>query len=248
MAKIVSIHSFRGGTGKSNTTANVAAVLAAQGQRVGVVDTDIQSPGIHILFGLEGNNISTSLNDFLWHGKDIQDTALDVTPDDLSGKIFLIPSSVQPGEITRVLREGYDAQKLTEGLRQLVEALNLDLLIIDTHPGLNEETLLSLVISHSLAVVMRPDKQDYEGTGITIEVAKQLQVPKIALVVNKCPPALETEAVRVKVEDTYKCKVAAVIPHSDEMMNLASAGIFVLHYPDHPITELYKQIATNLTA
>ena len=54
MARIVSVHSFRGGTGKSNTTANVAAVLAQSGLRVGVIDTDIQSPGIHVLFGLSG--------------------------------------------------------------------------------------------------------------------------------------------------------------------------------------------------
>ncbi len=37
MAKIISIHSFRGGTGKSNTTANVAAVLATKGLRVGEI-------------------------------------------------------------------------------------------------------------------------------------------------------------------------------------------------------------------
>ena len=48
MSKIISIHSFRGGTGKSNTCANVTTLLAAQGMRVGVVDTDIQSPGIHV--------------------------------------------------------------------------------------------------------------------------------------------------------------------------------------------------------
>lgn len=48
---IISIHSFRGGTGKSNTTANVAAVLAGEGRHVAVVDTDVQSPGIHVLFG-----------------------------------------------------------------------------------------------------------------------------------------------------------------------------------------------------
>ena len=49
--KIVSIHSFRGGTGKSNTTANLASQVALTGKRVGIVDTDIQSPGIHVLFG-----------------------------------------------------------------------------------------------------------------------------------------------------------------------------------------------------
>ena len=52
MSKIISVHSFRGGTGKSNTTANLATLLAQKGLKVGVVDTDIASPGIHIIFGL----------------------------------------------------------------------------------------------------------------------------------------------------------------------------------------------------
>jgi MinD-like ATPase involved in chromosome partitioning or flagellar assembly len=249
MAKIISVHSFRGGTGKSNTTANVATLLAMEGRRVGVIDTDIQSPGIHILFGLNGEEITTSLNDYLWHGRDIKETALDVTPNlnaNLKGRLFLIPSSIQPGEIARVLREGYNAQKLTLGFRNLLDALTLDVLLIDTHPGLNEETLLSIVISHTVAIVMRPDKQDYEGTGITVKVARQLKVPHMMLIVNKTPPALEPEAVRIKVEQTYGCEVAAVLPHSDEMMNLASEGIFSLRYPDHSITTLYKQVAAKL--
>jgi MinD-like ATPase involved in chromosome partitioning or flagellar assembly len=41
MSRIVCVHSFRGGTGKSNTTANLAATIARQGRRVGIVDTDI---------------------------------------------------------------------------------------------------------------------------------------------------------------------------------------------------------------
>jgi septum site-determining protein MinD len=249
MAKIISVHSFRGGTGKSNTTANVATLLAMEGRRVGVIDTDIQSPGIHILFGMEGEQITTSLNDYLWHGRDIKETAHDVTSNlgaNLKGRLFLIPSSIQPGEIARVLREGYNAQKLTLGFRNLLDALTLDVLLIDTHPGLNEETLLSIVISHTVAIVMRPDKQDYEGTGITVKVARQLKVPHMMLIVNKTPPALEPEAVRIKVERTYGCEVAAVLPHSDEMMNLASEGIFALRYPDHLITTLYRQVAAKL--
>ncbi len=58
MATIVSVHSFRGGTGKSNTTANLAAILASDGHRVGVIDTDIQSPGIHVILGLSGDEIT----------------------------------------------------------------------------------------------------------------------------------------------------------------------------------------------
>lgn len=250
MAQIIAVHSFRGGTGKSNTTANIAAVMAGDGKRVGIVDTDIQSPGIHILFGLKGDDITNSLNDYLWHGLEIDKAALDVTPlqgQALSGRIFLIPSSTKAGEITRVLRQGYDAQKLIQGLRRLVDSLKLDVLLIDSHPGLNEETLLSLVIAQTLVVVMRPDQQDYEGTGITVKVARQLKVPRMLIVVNKTPPELEAEAVKTKVEQIYGCEVGAVLHHSNEMMSLASAGIFALHYPTHPMTALYREIASKLT-
>src|SRR5262245_7100838 len=203
LATIISVHSFRGGTGKSNTTANLATVLAQSGFKVGVIDTDIQSPGIHVLFGLSGDDISTSLNDFLWHDRPIKDAAHDVTPTGVDGKIFLIPSSVKPGEIARVLREGYDAQRLTHGLRQLVDALSLDYLLIDTHPGLNEETLLSLVLTHALLIVMRPDKQDYEGTGIAVKVAQGLEVPRMLILVNKTPSALDDNVVKANIEQAY---------------------------------------------
>lgn len=251
MSKIISIHSFRGGTGKSNTTANVAALLAAEGRRVGVIDTDIQSPGIHILFGMAGDEIGHSLNDYLWDRCEIGQTAHNVTANlgaAVKGQVFLIPSSVQADEIVNVLREGYDVSKLTQGFRKLIQELNLDVLMIDTHPGLNEETLFSLAISHAMAIIMRPDQQDFEGTGVTVEVARSLDVPRLLLVVNKTPQAFDPAQVRERVEQTFNCEVAAVLPHSDEMMTLASAGIFVLRYPDHPLTALYKEVAARLVA
>jgi MinD-like ATPase involved in chromosome partitioning or flagellar assembly len=249
MSKIISIHSFRGGTGKSNTTANLAAVLAMRGLRVGVVDTDIASPGIHVLFGMDEEHMGRSLNDYLWGKCEIAETAHDVTANlgrPISGKIFLIPSSIKAGEIARVLREGYDVGLLNDGFQDLLEALQLDVLLIDTHPGLNEETLLSIAISDALAIIMRPDSQDYQGTSVTVEVARKLDVPKLLLVVNKVPQVFNPAEVKARVERAYNCDVAAVIQHSDEMMVLASSGIFVLHHPDHPISQQFKTIASRL--
>jgi MinD-like ATPase involved in chromosome partitioning or flagellar assembly len=249
MSKIVSIHSFRGGTGKSNTTANVAVLLAAQGKRIGVFDTDIQSPGVHVLFGLGEAQMLHSLNDYLWGKCCIRDTAHDVTTNlgvDIPGKVFLIPSSLKVGEIARVLRDGYDVGLLNEGFHDLIKSLSLDMLVIDTHPGLNEETLLSIAASHVLVIILRPDQQDYLGTAVTVEVARKLDVPDMMLVVNKIPSVFDPEEVKARVENTYHCEVAAVLPHSDEMMALASTGIFVLRYPDHPITEGYKQITARI--
>jgi MinD-like ATPase involved in chromosome partitioning or flagellar assembly len=249
MPQIISVHSYRGGTGKSNITANLATLLATNGRRVGIMDTDIQSPGIHILFGLDESEIQHSLNDYLWGTCHIKETAHDVTlrlGGEIAGRVFLIPSSMKAGDIARVLREGYDVGVLRDGFHELIEALRLDTLMIDTHPGLNEETLLSIAISDSLVIVLRPDQQDYQGTSVTVEVARKLDVPRLLLIVNKVPAVFDIGDVKARVEQTYHCEVAAVLPHSDEMMTLASAGIFVQRYPDHPITAALKEVVTKL--
>jgi MinD-like ATPase involved in chromosome partitioning or flagellar assembly len=251
MSKIVSVHSFRGGTGKSNTTANVASLLAMEGKRVGIVDTDIQSPGIHVLFNLDESEVVHSLNDYLWGKCGIKDAAHDVTgrtEANIKGQIFLIPSSIKAGEIARVLREGYDVGLLNDGFRDLVKELGLDFLVIDTHPGLNEETLLSIAISDALVIIMRPDQQDYQGTAVTVDVARKLEVPNMMLVVNKVPQVFDIEDVRKRVENTYQCQVAAVLPHSEEMMALASSGIFSLRYSDNPVTKGFEKIAESIKA
>ena len=248
---IISIHSFRGGTGKSNTTANLSALLAQTGGRVGVIDTDINSPGIHVLFGLQEEDVKFSLNDYLWGKCEIAEAAIDVTSRlgvNIPGKIFLIPSSMKASDIARIIREGYDVGLLNDGYQRFVEDLQLDYLMIDTHPGLNEETLLSIALSDALIIIMRPDSQDYQGTAVTVEVARKLDVPRLMLVVNKTPQVWNPVEVKARVERTFNCEVGAVLPHSDEMMALASEGIFVLRYPDHPMSTLYKQVMQKLIA
>lgn len=249
MSKIISVHSFRGGTGKSNTTANLAALLAMRGQRVGVVDTDIASPGIHVLFGLDEEKMAHSLNEYLWGKCAIQETAHDVTASlgsKTPGCVFLVPSSIRASEIARILREGYDVERLNDGFHELVRALELDVLMIDTHPGLNEETLLSIAISDVLVIVLRPDQQDYQGTGVTVEVARKLSVPSLMLLVNKVPAAFAEADVRARVAQAYQAPVAAVLPHSEEMMALASAGVFVARYLDHPITARLRSVVDRI--
>lgn len=249
--KIISIHSFRGGTGKSNTTANIAAVLASQGLKVGVIDTDIQSPGIHVLFGLDPDEMGNTLNDYLWGKCGVADAAYDMTDRlgvDISGQIYLIPSSIKAGEIARVLREGYDVGLLNDGFHELLEDLELDVLMIDTHPGINEETLLSVAISDGLVIVMRPDEQDIQGTAVTVDVARKLNVPTMVLVVNKTPQSFDFPQIKQDMEKAYDSNVGAVLPHSDEMMILAGKGVFALHYPDHFLTQEIKHVAKLLMA
>ena len=252
MSQIISIHSFRGGTGKSNTTANLATLLARQGWVVAVVDTDLNSPGIHIpfAFDLEGPTVQHTLNDFLWGKCDILDTAHDITDTlatELDGELYLVPASIKPGEITKLLRDGYDVDLLIEGFDDLIDELALDALLVDTHPGLGNETLLSMGIADTLIIILRPDQQDYQGTAVTVEVARNLDVPEMLLLINKMPSVYNFDQVRMQVENLYSCEVAAILPHSDKMMTLASQALFVLQYPEDEVAVTLQGLAERLS-
>lgn len=246
MTKIISTHSFRGGTGKSNVTANLAALFAQQGYRVGVFDTDIQSPGIHIIFGLNDTAVSYTLNDFLWGKCAIEEAAHKVYEAGGGGEVYLVPSSLDPNDIARILREKYDASDMHGAFRDLIVALSLDYLLIDTHPGLNEETLLSIAISDSLVIILRPDQQDFQGTSVTVDVARRLRVPEICLVVNKVPPEYNFDKVQEQVEQAYHCDVAALLALSIDIAENGSAALFCLNYPDHPFTAGLKNVIERL--
>ena len=255
--KVVSIHSFRRGTGKSNLAANLVALLAQTGKRAGVIDADFQFPGLHILFGLDKEKTDRTLNDYLWGQCAIEEAAYDVSPvlrmgkgqvAILSGGIYLVPSSVKAGDIAHILREGYDVNLLREGFRKLIRHLNLDYVFIDTHSGLDQQTLLSMATSDILIVILCPDRQDYQGTAVTVDVAKKLEVPRVYLVVNKVLPVFDTAAARQQIEKTYGAPVAGVLPFSEDMLRLGSAGIFCLCYPDQPWTQAVRLITTQIVA
>jgi MinD-like ATPase involved in chromosome partitioning or flagellar assembly len=257
MGKIISIHSFRGGTGKSNLVANLAATLATQGKRVAVIDTDIQSPGIHVLFSLDLKQVTHTLNDYLLGRCDVDAAVFDVTYSlqvergqqvtARNGAIYLIPSSMRVDEITTILSEGYDISLLTQAFQQLVSHLNLDFLLIDTHPGINEETLLSIGLSDVLIVILRPDQQDFQGTALTMRVAKQLNIPKMGLVVNKLLPEFDPDDVKTTMENTFDVPVVGLLGLETDMMRLGSRDLFCLKFPEHPLTQQIDHLSHWLT-
>ncbi|MCP5098339.1 MAG: MinD/ParA family protein [Chloroflexi bacterium] len=250
MTKIFSIHSFRGGTGKSNITANTAVSLAKQGYRVGVIDSDIQSPGIHVIFNQPGTIITNTLNNYLWGDCKIEDASYKVytAPGDNDGGVWLVPSSINAHDIARILREKYDAEDMHSAFRNFIISRSLDFLLIDTHPGLHEETLLSIVISDALIIILRPDQQDFQGTSVTVDVARRLKVPNIRLIVNKIPEAYSLEEVRNRVEQTYDCEVAVLISLSTDIAQNASSEVFCLQHPDHSFSVAINGVVTNLLA
>ena len=252
MTRIIAFHSYRGGTGKTNVAANVAAELSRRGRRTAVVDVDIQSPGIHVLFGCDPTGGAT-LNDFLWGRCRVEEAAFDVTAvveesgpagGRASGRLSLVPASVRTADIARVLKEGYDVEMLNDGLMALCRQLALDYLLIDTHPGINEETLLSIAIADVALILLRPDHQDYQGTAVTLELARRLEVPRILLVVNKMHPDFDATLLASRIAETYAAEVGATIPMSDDILRLGSGGLFSLADPAHPFSTQIRRLVT----
>jgi MinD-like ATPase involved in chromosome partitioning or flagellar assembly len=250
VAKIVSIHSFRGGTGKSNLTANLAAQVALTGRRVGVIDTDIQSPGIHMPFGLAEDRVEFTLNHFIWGECEIEKAAYDMSSvlPPPGGSLYLVPSSMKISDIGRILKEGYDVRLLNDGFQALIEKLQLDYLFIDTHPGVNEETLLSIAVSDTLVLILRPDQQDFQGTAVTVELARKLDVPNMMLVINKALPGMNFAALRSKAETIYQVPVAAVLPLTPELVQLASSGLLSVLFPEMETSREMKKVADLIGA
>src|SRR5471032_452808 len=226
-------------------TANLSSLVALAGKRVAVVDTDVQSPGIHMPFGLGEDRIEFALNHFIWGECPIEKAAYDVSSalKAPGGPIYLVPSSMKISDIGRILKEGYDVRLLNDGFQALIEKLNLDYLFVDTHPGVNEETLLSIAISDTLVLILRPDQQDFQGTAVTIELARKLDVPNMMLVINKALPSMNSAELRARVEAIYRVPVAAILPLTPELVQLASSGLLSILSPELEASREMKKVA-----
>jgi MinD-like ATPase involved in chromosome partitioning or flagellar assembly len=249
MGVIVSVHSFRGGTGKSNVTANVAYRTASRGRTVAVIDTDLQSPGVHVVLGLEKERIVYTLSDFLAGRCELEEAAYDLTRAlqiDGNGRLHLLPSSMKLEDITRIIADGYDAETLNTHFRRLLADLRLDFLFIDTHPGLNRETLLTTAISNVLIILIRPDEQDFHGTAVLATVARRLGVPHIFMVANKVASPIDRDRLREKIRTAFGYEVIGALPFSEEMLLLGSKGLLSSLQPDLPFSRELEKVVERL--
>ena len=77
MTRIITLNSFRGGTGRSVIAGHLAYLAASQGTRVGVLDRDLLSPNVDILFGIAPENIDLTVTDFLFGKCELEEVALE---------------------------------------------------------------------------------------------------------------------------------------------------------------------------
>lgn len=250
MGTMIFIHSFRGGTGKTNIAANLASCLASQDKTTCLFDLDVQSPGIHAIFGFSTDLPCKSLNEFLWQKCSIKECVTDIgnTRGLGPGRLYLVPASIEVNDIIRILKEGYDFSLLSKGLHELMNSLDLDYLIVDTHPGVYEETLFAIAIADVLLTVIRPDVQDYQGTAVIQELSKKLGVSTMYLVANKIPDSGQVQSVKEDMERRYNCEVIGTIVHSPEVLSLGSKEPLYMKNPSSGFSSSISQLAERIIA
>lgn len=242
------IHSYRGGTGKSTTTANLSVLLAALGKRVATIDMDITSPGLHVIYNVTNQNMKFTLNDYIYNRCAFEDIVLDLTghlklP---RGAVYFLGSSMRPEEIVKVIREGYSEGFFHHVAHNLSDEYGVDYVIFDTHPGLNEDTLLAIMASDVSLLLMRMDKQDITGTYITSQILKKFG--RLSYVIlNMVPPNLaETPDLPAEVSSIIDATVIGVLPFYEEVLSHRSRGVFCLSHPQHPYSSQLLKVAKKL--
>ena len=243
MYKIVTFHSFRRGTGRTNLMASLAVLLARQGKRIGIIDTNLQSPSAHILFKLPSSEISHSLDNYLWGECELEQVTYDISKyvGFESDSLYLIPSSDDLLRVMRILKDGFEISQLITAYSQFAKSRNLDYLFIDSNSGFNEDILLSMSVTDILVIVMRLDEQDYQGVSMTLDISKRLNLPRNLVIVNNTPKGYDQKSVETQLAKSFECEIGAILPHSDDFLTLASKNIFALQYPEHPVTKLLEE-------
>src|SRR6266567_1242026 len=235
MTKVIAVHSFKGGTGKTTLTANLAAILA-KNRRVGVMDLDLSGPGLHVLFGVKKSEIKATLTDIFLGDATPADVVIDLTQrfNLKKGGLFFCPASNKVEDMLRLLKSGLEVSVFQDILKKVGESKNLDYIIVDTHPGVENDTVLAMGCCDALILVSRVDQQDLFGTAVMVLLAETFEKPTY-LALNMVPPGVKIkDAVKVgrELADLFKSKFLEAFEFQIDVINNLSRSVFVLDNPN----------------
>ena len=171
---VVVVLSGKGGVGKSTVAANLAAGLAMEGKRTGLLDVDVHGPSIPRLLKLTGNRPGMQENRLLpvdWHWN--------------LGVMSI--GFLLPGKDDAVIWRGPAKAGVIQQLSEQVEWGERDVLVVDCPPGTGDEPLSVLQIFGEKAlalIVTSPQDVAVDDVRRSITFCHQLSTPIIGIVEN----------------------------------------------------------------
>jgi cellulose biosynthesis protein BcsQ len=166
VSKKIMYYSYKGGTGKTSALLNTAVTLAQEGQSVGVVDFDFDSPGIKNWLGLPTakSDIMQMVHDHLRLEEGLENHVQPYPIGD-GGKIWCLPCSGDERLNDGIKYNGSTIAYMQGLLRNFCEhpKFNLDYLLIDTRSGASVQTGIVFNEVDFTVVNCRLDKQNRLG-------------------------------------------------------------------------------------
>ncbi len=173
-------YSYKGGSGRSVASANVATALAKLGKRVLIVDMDFEAPGLHTIFRVEktakfaaGKGIQNYFRGTIPMEAVRDELVIDLVAEqhlgapidylDDGAKLLYLPAARQAA-VVPFSNEAELRVRMKDVLKELRGSENLDYIILDAASGVREAFTLSLDACARLLVFFRWTSQHVEGT------------------------------------------------------------------------------------
>lgn len=253
LSKILAVHSYKGGTGKTLLSMNLAATFAKQGKKVCLFDLDFRAPSLSTLLKIE--NADRWLNDYLNGICEIEKVLIDVSNKiGNSGKLFVglaNPATEAIRDMSAKDRK-WEMRALGRLLALRTSVLNsesFDYLILDTSPGLQYAAINAIVAADLVLVATTFDRSDVDGTSRMLRELYDLFEKKTEVVLNKVlDDSLKTgrDHVQAKLKDKYQVPLLGIIPCFCDVLKSEGGIIFAQERPNHPFTKLLEEMTTKV--
>jgi MinD-like ATPase involved in chromosome partitioning or flagellar assembly len=253
MSKIIAVHSYKGGTGKTLFSVNLAATFAKAGKKVCVFDLDFRAPSLFAI--LKTPNSDFWLNDYLNNTCEINKTLINLSsriPGD--GKFYACLANPS----TEAIRDMSSKDRKWEmralgrllALREtLIKDQKFDYLFFDTSPGLQYSSINAIVAADFVVVATTGDRSDVDGTKRMLIELYNLFEKKTGLVLNKVlDPSITAKKaeMQAKIKTEYQVPMLGMVPCFCEILRAEGNLIFVQDKPDHPFTKILAEMSKKI--